>query len=146
MPSTTEPYLVLKYVYDTLLGDATLQAMTPAPSVSVGFVATGAAYPRIVVEVPSAAENLNALQDGYSRIWSQPRVQVSVLSENESYDAINAIAARITTLLDGVGAVTVTDGEIVTMSQDWILMGANLEADQYSATIVQQYSTAVVAQ
>lgn len=143
MVSTTAPILILDYVQGVLASDTVLAALTPPPTVSVVPVATGAAFPRIVIESPSAAENVNALQDGYSRIWSQPRVQISVISANANTDAINTIAARIETILDGVGSVTVTNGEVVYFSQDWTAYQPALEQNAYRAAIIQQYSTAV---
>jgi hypothetical protein len=146
MPTTTEPVLALRYAYSTLSADTVLAALTtPAPSISVVPVPTGATFPRIVIESPSAAENLNALQDGYARIWSQPRIEISIISANENLDDIDAIAARITTLLDGVGGVAVEGGVIVTFSQDWSLVTADLQENSYRSKIVQQYSTAVTA-
>lgn len=144
MPSTTAPILILAYTLDTLNADSGLQALpTPPGSISVFPVPPGAAYPRVVIESPSAAENLNALQDGYARIWSQPRVQISIISQNENTDAIDAIAARIETVLDGVGSVSVTNGQVVFYTQDWSWYQPALEQNSYSSSIIQQYSTAV---
>lgn len=144
MPSTTAPILILAYTLDTLQGDTGLQGLTVPPgSISVVPVPVGAAYPRVVIESPSAAENLNALQDGYARIWSQPRVQISIISANENTDAIDAIAARIETVLDGVGSVSVTNGEVVFYTQDWTWFQPALEQNSYHSSIIQQYSTAV---
>lgn len=144
MPSTTPPILILAYTLDTLTADTGLQALsTPPGSISVVPVPVGAAYPRVVIESPSAAENLNALQDGYARIWSQPRVQISVISANENTDAIDAIAARIETVLDGQGSIPVTNGEVVSYGQDWTWFQPALEANSYRSSIIQQYSTAV---
>jgi hypothetical protein len=143
MVSTTAPILILSYVRDVLAADTVLGAMTPPPTVSVVPVAPGTAYPRVVVEAPSSGPNVNALQDGGVRIWAQPRVQISVIAGNENSDAINAIAARVETLLDGIGSQTVTGGEVVMFVQDWSVYQPALEENAYHASIIQQYSSAV---
>lgn len=143
MPSTTAPILILSYLYGVLAADTVLGAMTPPPTVSVVPLAPGTAYPRIVLEAPSSAPNVNALQDGGVRIWAQPRVQISFISGNENTDAINAIAARVETLLDGIGSQAVTGGEVVMFVQDWTIYQPALEENAYHAAIIQQYSSAV---
>src|SRR6476661_3537802 len=113
MASIVAPMLLLKWARDLLTGDSVLQAMNPAPTVSVGGVDPGTAYPRIVLDNPSSGGNANALTEYGARIWAQPRLQVTVISNSMNTDAIGAIAARIETLLDGVGSQTVTGGQVV---------------------------------
>lgn len=143
MPTTTAPVLILGYFKGVLSADTVLSAMTPPPSINVAPVPMGATFPRVVLEAPSSEGNLNALQQGYAVIQKRPRVQVSVWSSNENTDAIDAIAARIETLMDGQGSVTLTGGEAVDVAQvDEFYLPAT-EQNANRAVIIQIYSTAV---
>lgn len=141
--TTTEADVAMQYAYDTIRNDATLQALSPAPTVSAEWVEENTAFPRILVEVPSSAPDFNSIQEGYSRVMSYPRLQITVWSGNRSTDLIKQIAARITALLDGVGTVDVTGGQIVSIKRDWLLASSDVVQSRIIPKRVMQFSAEV---
>jgi hypothetical protein len=143
MVTSTEPVMALTYVQGVLRADLTLTALNP--SISVGDAETGAAYPRVVIDAPDSGPDLNALQDGGARIEATPRVYITVISANRSFAAIDAVAARIDTLLHGGGGIAVNGGLIVTFERDRAYAQSPLEENGFHANIVLRYSTTVRA-
>lgn len=138
MATVTEPYLALGYVYDTLSADTTI---TAAADVYTDRDDEPGGTRKVLIEMLTGGLDEVALDNGATRIWSEVEVQVTAWETGTtSYDGIDPIAARIDADLHGVGGVTVTGGQIVTIYRARAPQhGVTREEDTYNAYVRQQF-------
>lgn len=97
-----------QWIFSTLHGDATLQALvTGGLDVYEGVAPEGSAFPSIVFQILSGRD---VMVTGAIRIWTELVVLVKVIGKQSSFAALAPIVARIDQLLHK-GSGTTSDGQ-----------------------------------
>jgi hypothetical protein len=103
----SEPWVVDRWLYQTLHGDTTLMALISGVFADVAPPAT--VSPFLVYSLQDAIDvgTVNGL-----RIWTRATYQVRIVTDSESYGAIATAAGRVDTLLHRASG-TVTGGVVI---------------------------------
>lgn len=135
----TEPMLAFRYAYTTLAADTAITDTAPVYADRDDAAGGDALY--VIVESLVAGDDVTALENAGTRVWSEGEIQVTcVASNSQSYDAIDDLAVAVDADLHGIGGVTVTGGEIVQMFRARAPQHRiEYESQQYDAYVRQQY-------